>query len=557
MCAATLFFMLFYSVVQASENTITLYGIYETTIQDDKEYKNPFDYTEVSYSAKFTSPDSKVFYVTGFYDGHNSQGIRIWKIRFMPDKPGVWSYIVKNNQDLSVRNGQFKVTSAIAYTGNRGHISVDPDNPKYLIHSDGTPHYWVGGKWIAARDYGPKEKSGQANKGFDNRVKLSYGHKTNLQLINYLDLLEQFQHNGLLLKIALYPLENDKVSWDLDWIRRGEWIINEALKRGIYVQVNMFDTWSRDKNQYFVHNMDGKKQLFDVWHAGNEHYKKNYLQYLVSRFAAFANVYWELGNEMEHNPNCGKCFIKQANEKYIPWIRQFDPYDLPIGLSENIWRATNVDIGFLHHANKLPGSSMLKPVIMNELVRYDFSQSFPQKVWRKLFGQKLPRGLWHDDAINNPELRFIFRKAFWQVFTHGGSGISEATWLNIDNNISQAALNVMKDHSILITLIKDIQSELNMTNPIYDFITSEDADIKISSRGNNSIIISYFDAGINAQISSNDISIKNINASYNVQWLNPSTGNKTAIQLLEKGNNIKLQRPEFREDIILLLKKVN
>ena len=350
---------LFCSVAMAGEKTISLYGIYETEIYRESEFNNPFDYDEIAFIAEFTSPHQKHFRISSFYDGRDTQGRNVWKIRFMPDEPGVWQYSIKTNDPGTIiKSGQFTATKQVDYPGNRGHVKVDVKNPKYLIHDDGTPHYWIGGKWISARDYGPQNKAGQVNKGFDSRVNLTYGYKTDQQFINYLDQMVKYKHNGILLKMALYPLESDRISWDLNWIRRGEWIVGEALKRGIYVQVNLFDTWSRDKNQYFVHNMQGAGQVFDVWNDGDDKVKQNYLRYIISRFASFANVYWELGNEMEHSPNCGSCFVKLANEKYLPWIRQFDPYQLPIGLSEDIWRQTSADIGFLHQTHRLPDESM-------------------------------------------------------------------------------------------------------------------------------------------------------------------------------------------------------
>ena len=484
--------LLLCSMASANENAVTLYGTFETAINSDKEFSNPFDYTEISFSAEFTSPDLEQFKVLSFYDGRDAHGKDIWKIRFMPDEPGMWQYIIKNsNSETLVQTGKFTVIDHVANAGNHGHVKVDQQHPQYLIHDDGTPHYWIGGKWISARDYGPESKAGQLNNGFDSRVNLTYGHKTDQQLIDYLDQLVHYKHNGILLKIAQYPLESDRISWDLDWIRRGEWLVNEALKRGIYVQINLFDTWSRDQSQYFRHNMQGSGQLFDVWSDSDDKLKQNYLRYIVSRFASYANVYWELGNEMEHSPNCGSCFIKLANDKYLPWIRQFDPYQLPIGLSEEIWRDTSADIGFLHQTHKLPDESVKRPVIMNELVGYRLDQSLIQKVWKKLlkvwkklFSQSASRGLWHDDAMNNKDLRYVYRRTFWKVFTHGGSGSSEATWLSIDKDLSVNAINVMSDHMHLSDLIQEILPGLNMTHPVQNFITPNVQNEKISTRGN-------------------------------------------------------------------------
>lgn len=553
---ASLFFILslLYFNAVAAEKTITLYGLFETAISSEKKYNNPFDYSEVSFNALFTSPEKITFKISSFYDGKNEQGSGTWKIRFMPDQPGTWRYTIKNKTGETVQNGQFIVTEKPAHTGNHGHVKVDTKHPRYLIHDDGSAHYWIGGKWISAKDYGPESKAGEINKGFDRRVNVAHGHKTDQQLLDYLDLLAKYKHNGILLKIAQYPLENDRLSWDLKWIQRGEWLVEEALKRGIYVQVNIFDTWSRDRNKYFENKMPGKEQLFDVWHDGDDKYKQNYLRYIISRFSAYANVYWELGNEMDHSPNCAPCFIKLANEKYLPWIRQYDPYQLPIGLSEKMWRATSADIGFLHQTNELPDESMKRPVIMNELVRYDLHQSFLQKAWRKLFGKKLHTGLWHDDAINNEDLRFTYRRTFWNVFTRGGSGSSEATWLDIYKPPSTAVLSVMRDHMHLSTLIDELRPILNEMYPLQNFINSGNANEKISTRGSRPFYVTYFDAGYKKKMKIETIKINPLPEDYHVAWMDPSTGKILAEYKLARGSE-QLERPEYLQDIVLLLKR--
>ena len=550
-----IFLILFNSSIHAEEKYIPLYGIFETSVKDNTQYNNPFDYSEVSYSAEFTSSNKKAYQVSGFYNGANVEHDNIWLIRFMPSTPGQWHYTIKNNQGENIKAGQFRVSETAAYTANHGHIKVDSKNPKYLIHQDGTPHYWVGGKWISARDYGPKTKAEFINKGIDERSQVAYGYKTNQQLIDYLDLLVEYKHNGILLKIGQYPLQKDRLSWDLEWIQRGEWLVNEALKRGIYVQINLFDTWSRDQDNFFSYNMQGSGQAFDVWNDGDDHLKQNYLQSIISRFASFANVYWELGNEMGHSPNCGKCFSKLANDKYIPWIKAFDPYNLPIGLSEEMWRVTNVEIGFLHQTQNLPDSSIDRPVIMNELVGYELEQSLFEKLWRKLFNKKLHRGLWHDNAINNETLRFSYRRTFWKVFTHGGSGSSEATWLDINRQLSDNVLAVMKDHMHLSNIIQKFHTDLNTMYPLDNLFITTANKAQISSRGNGNIIISYFDAGYKNKVKAGRLNLSDLTKNYNVTWMNPSTGAILSRQKLLQ-NKTQLVQPEYTQDLVLILQSL-
>jgi len=412
---------------------VGLYGVWETQVTNYNSYSNPFDFLVIELQATLTSPSGRRVNFFGFYDGDGSGGQagNIWKLRFMPDELGIWTYTYTWSDGTLRGSGDFSVIKSNNIR-NHGHVHVDTNNPKYLIHDDGTFHYWWGANWINAKAYGPQHIDGVINEK----------HMTDETFITLLDTLEKYKHNGLLIKIALFPLKEDKYTWNLKWINRAEWLVREMQIRGIYAQINFFDTWSREKNS-LKFNINGKRQVFNVWEPGDEGTKKNYIKTVVSRFAGFSNTYWELGNEMEHSPNSGKNFVKQANSKYIPWIRQYDPYNLPIGLSEGCWRKTDVDIGFIHQPNALSvffsyswkqpvkfvkqftkrylkiGIHWDRPVIMNELVRSGITGP-----------------MWKDSTIRDGANRIAYRRTFWLMFTTGGCGSSEATWLNFNTPLS-------------------------------------------------------------------------------------------------------------------------
>jgi len=562
---ALLLVLFLYSNVFAKSPDLALYDVFETSISSDQDYRNPFDYKEVTLSGEFESPNGKIYQVSGFYDGVVGAQ-QIWRIRFMPDMPGEWTYrLFPLSEEGEVKFGAFTVADQVAHKGIRGHVKVDVKHPQYLIHDDGSAHYWVGGKWIAARDYGPQNKEGEVNTGVDPRSEVRIGWKSDAQLTQYLDLLVEYKHNGILLKIALYPLEKDGISWDLEWIRRGEWLVKAAADRGIYVQVNFFDTWSRNKGSWFKNQMDGTKQPFNVWKAGDEHKKQNYIQTIVSRFAAFPNVYWELGNEMEHKPNCGSCFVDLSNQYYIPWIKAADPYELPIGLSEEIWRDADVDIGFLHQANKLDAASWTKPVMMNELVGYERppslfrdllkkSPKFIRRTYKKVFGRDTLRGLWHDDAMNAPDLRFAYRRTFWAVFVLGGTGSSEATWLYIDAPYSAAVRHVMRDHMHLATVVEKYAPFLNQMTRIEGFVSN--GPVKAVTRGlKGQIYLSYFDAGYETDIDASQLTLNLPEGHYTASWYDTRLGSSKRIDLEVSSSGTSLQSPAFNEDIVLIIER--
>jgi hypothetical protein len=525
--------------------TTELYQTWELSVANDRPYKNPFDFEEISLQAQISGPSGQVYKIDGFFDGlDKGSKTPTWRIRFMANEVGLWTYRYQWSDQSQSIQGSFTVTSDPA-AGNHGHVKTDPDNARYLIHDDGTPHYWWGGKWISAQDYGPKTKGAESNYVIGSSSGAIFGHKTQQQLLDYLDLLYRYKHNGLLMKIALYPLEKDRISWDLEWIQRGEWLVREALKRGIYVQINMFDTWSRDQQAWFSNAMEGAKQPFDVWNSGDEALKKNYLRSIVARFAGFANVYWELGNEMEHYPNCGKCFVARANAEYIPWIREFDPYDLPIGLSENAWQSANVDIGFLHQTNHLPALDESRPLIMNELVR----TGHPLHWLERWIG--LRDGLWQDQMMRNRDWRYMYRKTFWQMFTHGGSGASEATWLNLYQPLNEAAANVMADHWRLREFMEKLPVNINRMMPDTQLIT-ESAFSSSSRSDRNTVFVSYLLAELDTDTDAGELNLKLPSGTFQARWYHPTTGSFSDVVRLG-GGNTTLQHPAFYEDLVLLI----
>lgn len=413
---------------------VKLNTVLELTFTNKEKTENPFDYNNIRLSAIFTDPSGKNYNVDGFYDGRLTPSNNFqWKLRFLPETIGAWQYkIYWSDQDAGL-TGKLKVIPGV--TGAIEHLVRPQQQHRSLNTVSGKPFYWIGGKWFSANNYGPLQKNDHPNKDF----------LTDTEINSYLDILQKFQHNGILLETSLFPLDDDGISWDLNWIHRAEWIIEQALQRNIYVQLNLFNTWSREKGSPFATNKNGGNQVMDVWNSwfgrpADNHKIENYIRTIVARFASYPNIFWELGNEMGHAPNCGQCFAKLAYDYYVPLLRHFDPYDLPISLSsKDVWQSSGVDIALGHQTNKsfLKLIPQHKPFILNELVRSDDSDV-----------------LWKDKAIRDERNRLAYRRTFWRVLMYGGSGASEATWLSIKTPLNNAVKDVMHDHMMLIDFLR-------------------------------------------------------------------------------------------------------
>ena len=94
---------------------------------------NPFP--EVQLGARFVL-GRKAVAVDGFYDGMGT-----YKVRFMPDTEGEWTYTTSSNApDLDGRTGRFACVAALA----NAHGPVMVRNQHHFAYADGTPYFPFG-----------------------------------------------------------------------------------------------------------------------------------------------------------------------------------------------------------------------------------------------------------------------------------------------------------------------------------------------------------------------------------------------------------------------------
>ncbi len=115
-----------------AQTKIEKWDVFELTLNGPST-GNPFMGTTLI--GRFTNGD-KVYEQEGYYDGNG-----IYKIRFMPDKEGTWSYITSSNKkELDNKKGSFECTSPSA--SNHGPVRVR--GTYHFQYEDGTPYYPFG-----------------------------------------------------------------------------------------------------------------------------------------------------------------------------------------------------------------------------------------------------------------------------------------------------------------------------------------------------------------------------------------------------------------------------
>lgn len=135
--------IIFASGCKTNEQTtiVPKWDCFEAVLKSSVKYTNPVQ--QATLTATFVSPLGESFTVYGFWDGDN-----VWKIRFMPDLAGKWSFTTKcsdiSNYGLHNKSGSFICTAPVKKDrfSIHGPVKLSPDR-RYLQHADGTPFFWL------------------------------------------------------------------------------------------------------------------------------------------------------------------------------------------------------------------------------------------------------------------------------------------------------------------------------------------------------------------------------------------------------------------------------
>ena len=111
--------------------SVQQYGRFETEFRHAPVPGDPF--TAVSLTAEFLSPGGSAVNIDGFYDGADC-----WKLRFMPDTPGVWHFRASFSDGAAAGEGSFECVPGDL----PGVIGADPSNPLWFGFSSGR-HFFM------------------------------------------------------------------------------------------------------------------------------------------------------------------------------------------------------------------------------------------------------------------------------------------------------------------------------------------------------------------------------------------------------------------------------
>jgi hypothetical protein len=331
------------------------WGLYEIPLAGPAG-GNPF--VEVKLGAHFRYRN-RVVDVDGFYDGKGQ-----YRIRFMPDEIGEWSYTTFSTAAaLDGKSGTFSVSAPDAK--NHGPVRV-----KYTTHfgyEDGTAYVPIGTTcyaWTHQGDRLEEQTLETLRTAPFNKMRMcvfpkSYAYNAN--------------------EPVYYPFENknDWAHFNPEFFQHLEKRILDLQALGIEADLILFHPYDR-------------------WGYANMPAEVNdrYLRYTVARLAAYRNVWWSLANEWD--------LVKTKNvsdwDRFFRIVQESDPYQHLRSIHHSVVMYDHAKPWVTHvstQASDLEKARDLvaqyrKPVIYDEC---KYEGNIPKR-WGNISAQELVRRFW-------------------------------------------------------------------------------------------------------------------------------------------------------------------
>ena len=121
-----------------SSDTVSLYGTWEKSFTNTKNYSNPYNFDQIQLDAVFTAPSGRTISFFGFHDGDGNGGQNgdVWKLRFLPDESGAWTYTYTWSDGTPGGSGSLNAVSDGLY---RGILKPYGPNPHWFAYNGSQP----------------------------------------------------------------------------------------------------------------------------------------------------------------------------------------------------------------------------------------------------------------------------------------------------------------------------------------------------------------------------------------------------------------------------------
>ena len=246
--------------------SVEQWGVFEVSFPGPAT-GNPF--VEVEFAAIFEQA-GKTLTATGFYDGKG-----VYRVRFMPDATGLWSYRTKSNRpELDGKTGSFTVRAP--GVGNRGPVRVR--DQYHFVYADGSPYRELGTTcygWACQPNALEEQTLKTLADAPFNKMRMCAFPKW-------------FTYNHV--EPPQYPFVGTAPNhWDFTQF-------NPAYFQHLEQRIAQLGAMGIEADLILFHPYDEGHWGFDNMGAVND---DHYLRYILARLGAYHNVWWSLANEWD------------------------------------------------------------------------------------------------------------------------------------------------------------------------------------------------------------------------------------------------------------------
>jgi hypothetical protein len=377
------------AVCAAADAPVEQWGVAEIKLTGHAS-GNPF--VDVKLRGVFQLGDEKRE-AAGFYDG---EGVYI--VRFMPDRPGRWTYAIESNAtDLAGAQGEIEVVPPSA----KNHGPVRVHNTFHFAYADGTPYRELGTTCYAWTSQ-PRELEEQTLETLAaapfNKLRMCVFPKRYTWNENEPPL---YPFEGMPPEPAKYVPPPPGVSNPASVVRApssAHWDFtrfNPAFFRHLEERIADLRNLGIEADVILLHPYDEGHWGFDRM---SDNADDRYLRYVVARLSAYRNVWWSMANEYDFMTE------KQPEDwdRMIQVVADADPYDrlLSIHNGRLLYNHTNP---LLTHASIQNGSAAeeagravlyrdvyRKPIVFDEI---KYEGDIPKR-WGNLSAQEMVHRFW-------------------------------------------------------------------------------------------------------------------------------------------------------------------
>ena len=353
---------------QSPKKSVEKWGVYEVTLSGPST-GNPF--VGIELSAVFTDGEH-TFESDGFYDGDG-----IFKIRFMPDKEGIWTYKTKSNRrELDGREGQFTCTPASP--GNHGPIKVR--DQYQFAYQDGTPYFPFGTtiyEWVFQPDSIRQQTLETLKSAPFNKVRFLLVPPYKKKYLSGPFKLDKFPFEGTSID------DFDFSRFNVEYFHQFEKCLQQIQDLGIQADVILFRPY------------DGKTWGFDRM---DDETNDRFTRYVVARLAAYRNVWWSMANEnsfMDH-------FTTADWDRLFQIVANKDPYHHMLSIHNadvlydytKTW-VTHVSLQYYNAVRAFGAAAMVRDIyrkpVINDEINYEGNIA---SRWGQLSGKEMVFRFW-------------------------------------------------------------------------------------------------------------------------------------------------------------------